>query len=310
MDIGGINMVTWLAATLVMGTPLVFAGIGEYLVEKVGVLNLGVEGMMLVGAVSGVIAFVEFHSRVVGFGAAMLAGVLMSMIFAVITQSFRANQVATGLALTIFGSGLSAFMGKPYEGVNIPQLHELHIPVLSHIPVVGPILFQQDPMVYVSMIVAGLVMWFSYRTRGGLIMRAVGESPESAHAMGYSVIGIRYLAIAAGGALAGLGGAYMSLVEPHLWVQNLVAGRGWIAVALVVFASWRPGRVVAGAYLFGGITRLGFELQARGVPIPSEALASLPYLATIVVLVMLSRDKVRLRLNRPASLTLPFFANG
>jgi simple sugar transport system permease protein len=200
-------------------------------------------------------------------------------------------------------------MGRPYEGEGIDALAKLHVPGLSDIPIIGPVFFNQDPMVYVAFAIGIAVMWFIYHTRAGLIVRAVGESPESAHAMGYHVIGIRYLAIAFGGAMAGIGGAYMSLVEPHLWVENLVAGRGWIAVALVVFASWRPGRVIAGAYLFGGITRLGFDLQALGVPIPSQALSSLPYLATIVVLVILSRDQVKLRLNRPAGLTKPFHAS-
>ncbi|MCS4504913.1 hypothetical protein KBTX_00438 [wastewater metagenome] len=310
MEIAGFNIVTWLAATLVMGTPLVLAGLGEFLAEKTGVLNLGTEGMMLVGAVSGFIAFVETDSQIAGFAVSMLAGAAMASLFALLTQTFRANQVASGLALTIFGVGLSAFMGRPYEGEGIQGLAKLHIPLLSDIPVLGPILFQQDPMVYLSIAIGAAVIYFTYHTRAGLVMRAVGESPESAHAMGYRVIGIRYLAVLSGGALAGLGGAYMSLVEPHLWVEGLVAGRGWIAVALVVFASWRPGRVMAGAYLFGGITRLGFELQGLGVPIPSQALSSLPYIATIVVLVILSRDRTKLRLNRPASLTKPFFATG
>ena len=301
---------TWLAATLVMGTPLMLAGLGEFLAEKTGVLNLGTEGMMLVGAAAGFIAFVELNSRALGFGVAMLAGAGMALLFAVLTQTFRANQVASGLALTIFGVGLSAFMGRPYEGAGIDALDKLQVPWLADLPVLGPILFRQDPMVYVSIAIGAAVIYFTYHTRAGLVMRAVGESPESAHAMGYRVIAIRYAAVLSGGALAGLGGAYMSLVEPHLWVEGLVAGRGWIAVALVVFASWRPGRVIAGAYLFGGITRLGFELQGLGIPIPSQALSSLPYLATIVVLVLLSRDQTKLRLNRPASLTKPFFATG
>ncbi|WP_435102661.1 ABC transporter permease [Arhodomonas sp. AD133] len=310
IEIGGFNVVTWLAATLVMGTPLVLAGLGEFLAEKTGVLNLGTEGMMLVGAVTGFIAFVESDSQVLGFVASMVAGAVMAALFAVLTQTFRANQVASGLALTIFGVGLSAFMGRPYEGEGIKGLAKLDIPVLSDLPIVGPIVFSQDPMVYVSLALGVAIIVFTYHTRAGLVMRAVGESPESAHAMGYPVIALRYLAVCVGGSLAGLGGAYMSLVEPHLWVENLVAGRGWIAVALVVFASWRPGRVLVGAYLFGGITRLGFELQGLGVPIPSQALSSLPYLATIVVLVLLSRDQTKLRLNRPASLTKPFFATG
>lgn len=310
IEIGGFNVVTWLAATLVMGTPLVLAGLGEFLAEKTGVLNLGTEGMMLVGAAAGFIAFVELDSRTLGFAIAMLAGAAMALLFAVLTQTFRANQVASGLALTIFGVGLSAFMGRPYEGAGIDGLDKLEVPWLADLPVLGPILFRQDPMVYVSIAIGVAVIYFTYHTRAGLVMRAVGESPDSAHAMGYRVIAIRYAAVLSGGALAGMGGAYMSLVEPHLWVEGLIAGRGWIAVALVVFASWRPGRVIAGAYLFGGITRLGFELQGLGIPIPSQALSSLPYLATIVVLVLLSRDQTKLRLNRPASLTKPFFATG
>lgn len=308
--IGEFNVVIWLSATLVMGTPLVLAGLGAYLCEKTGVLNLGTEGMMLVGAVTGLIVFVEVDSRVLGFLCSMLAGAGMALLFAVLTQTFRANQVASGLALTIFGFGLSAFMGRPYEGAGIDGLDRIMIPFLAEVPVIGPILFWQDPMVYLSIVIGIAIIYFTYHTRAGLIMRAVGESPESAHAMGYSVIGIRYLAVLTGGSLAGLGGAYMSLVEPHLWVEGLVAGRGWIAVALVVFASWRPGRVMLGAYLFGGVTRLGFELQGMGIAVPSELLSSLPYIATIVVLVILSRDQTKLRLNRPASLTKPFFPNG
>ncbi|HKJ95616.1 MAG TPA: ABC transporter permease [Gammaproteobacteria bacterium] len=310
IDLHGFQLTAWLAATLVMGTPLLLAGIGELVTEKAGVLNLGVEGMMLVGAIVGFIAFVETDSHLLGFGLAMVAGVATSMLFAVLTMTFRANQVASGLALTIFGVGLSSFMGRPYEGEGITGLAKLNVPGLTDIPVIGPIAFHQDALVYLSLAIALGVVWFIYHTRAGLVLRAVGESPESSHAMGYPVIGIRYLAIAFGGAMAGLGGAYMSLVEPHLWVENLVAGRGWIAVALVVFASWRPGRVIAGAYLFGGITRLGFDLQALGVPIPSQALSSLPYIATIVVLVILSRDRIKLRLNRPAGLGKPFHASG
>lgn len=310
IEVYGFNIQAWLAATLVMGTPLLLAGIGELVAEKSGVLNLGVEGMMLIGAVTGFIVFVTVDSRTLGFLASMLAGAGLSMIFALIAITFRANQVATGLALTIFGVGLSAFIGRPYEGEGIPALAKLDIPLLSDIPVLGTILFRQDPMVYVALLIGLAVIWFIYHTRAGLIVRAVGEAPASAHAMGYNVVAIRYAAVAFGGAMAGLGGAYMSLVEPHLWVENLVAGRGWIAVALVVFASWRPGRVILGAYLFGGITRFGFDMQAAGVAIPSQLLSSLPYIATIVVLVLLSRDRIKLRLNRPAGLARPFHGSG
>jgi simple sugar transport system permease protein len=295
-----------LMGTIRAGTPLLFAALGELVTEKAGVLNLGVEGMMLVGAVSGFIAMVVTGSPVLGFAAGMAAGVMMSLIFAILTQVFLTNQVATGLALTIFGVGLSAFIGLAYVGTPIDGVRNISIPVLTDIPVIGPLLFGHDPLVYFSIVLLAAVSWFLYRTRGGLILRAVGESHDAAHAIGYSVVKIRFLAIMFGGAMAGLAGAYLSLVYTPQWAENMSAGRGWIALALVVFATWRPVRVLIGAYLFGGITILSLHVQAQGFDVSSHLIATLPYLATILVLVLISRDATKIRLNAPASLGRPF----
>lgn len=288
------------------GTPLVFAALGELITEKSGVLNLGVEGMMLVGAVVGFIATVATGNPYIGILAAIAAGAAMSLVFGFLTLTLLTNQVATGLALTIFGIGLSAFLGIPYVGTPIEGLKPVAIPVLSEIPVVGPLLFSHDILIYVSILLFAVIAYFLYRTRGGLILRAVGESHDAAHAIGYHVIAIRYLAVMFGGACAGLAGAYLSLVYTPQWAENMTAGRGWIALALVVFATWRPGRVIAGAYLFGGITIVGLHIQALGFEISSHLVATLPYLATIVVLALISRDATKIRLNAPASLGKPF----
>ncbi len=293
-------------ATVRAGTPLVFAALGELITEKSGVLNLGVEGMMLIGAVAGFAGVVVTGSIAVGLIAAMLAGLLISLIFGVLTLTLQSNQVATGLALTIFGIGLSAFVGLSYIGTPIKGLQPIDIPGLTDIPVIGPLIFGHDLLVYASLLVFAAVAWFLYKTRGGLILRAVGESHEAAHALGYSVIGIRYLAVMFGGAMSGLGGAYLSLAYTPQWAENMTAGRGWIALALVVFATWRPARVVLGAWLFGGITIMGLHLQASGFEISSHLIATLPYLATILVLVLISRDATKIRLNAPASLGKPF----
>jgi simple sugar transport system permease protein len=295
-----------LFGTLRAGTPLVFAALGELVAEKAGTLNLGVEGMMLVGAVSGFIATVVTGNPYLGVLAAIAAGVLMSLIFAVLTQLLLTNQVATGLALTIFGIGLSAFIGIAYVGTPIQGLARISVPVLSDIPVLGPLLFKHDLLMYLSLVMFAAVAWFLYRTRAGLILRAVGESHDAAHAIGYSVVKIRFLAIMFGGGMAGLAGAYLSLVYTPQWAENMTAGRGWIALALVVFATWRPGRVLAGAYLFGGITILGLHVQAIGFDASSHLIATLPYLATIIVLALISRDATKIRLNAPASLGRPF----
>ncbi len=294
------------AGTMRAGTPLVLAALGELITEKSGVLNLGIEGMMLVGAVSGFIVTVLTGSVYLGVCAAIIAGMLMSLIFGVLTLSMMTNQVASGLALTIFGVGLSAFMGINYVGTPIAGLKPIAIPVLSDVPVIGPVLFNQDLLVYASYLLFFAIAWFLYRTRWGLILRAVGETHDAAHAIGHPVILIRYLAVMFGGAMAGLSGAYLSLVYTPQWAENMSAGRGWIALALVVFATWRPGRVLLGAYLFGGITILSLHVQALGYNVSSHLIATLPYLATIVVLVIISRDITKIKLNAPASLGRPF----
>ena len=289
-------------------TPLVFAATGELVAEKSGVLNLGVEGMMLIGAVFGFAAVTLTGEPLIGLAAAIVMGMLASMIFGVLTLSLLSNQVATGLALTIFGTGLSALVGLDYVGKTIEQIRAIHIPVLTELPVVGRLLFGHDPLVYVSIALLGVTHWSLKHTRWGMILRAVGDSDQSAHAIGYPVIAIRYAAVAFGGAMAGLGGAYLSLVYTPLWAEHMTAGRGWIALALVVFASWRPTRVLLGAVLFGGITILQLNAQAAGLGIPASFMSMLPYIATIVVLVLISRDSTRIRLNAPACLGKPFRA--
>lgn len=302
-----LDLVPILAGTLAAGTPLIFAGIGELVAERTGVINLGVEGMMLIGAIAG---FAFSTQTGLGPGAGLMAGavagMLTALLFAVLALSLAANQAACGLALTIFGVGLSAFIGQSFVSTSLPGLQPLSIPGLSTIPFIGPILFHQNYVVYLSMIVLLLVWWVLAKTRLGLLLKAVGESPESAHAMGYRVLAIRYGAVLFGGAMAGMGGAFLSTVYTPLWVENMVAGRGWIAIALVVFATWKPLRLMLGAYLFGGVTILQFHAQALGVEVPVELLAALPYLATIIVLVMISRDHKLLRMNLPASLGKSF----
>ncbi len=296
--------------TLAAGTPLVFAALGELVTEKSGVLNLGVEGMMLVGAVVAFIVASKSGSPWLGVAAGTAAGAAVSMIFGVIALSLLANQVATGLALSLFGVGLSAFVGLDFVSVVIEGIKPLSIKGLSDLPVVGQLLFGHNPLVYLSFVLFFAVQWFLYRSRAGLVLRAVGESPHSAHAIGYPVIAIRYSAVLFGGACSGLAGAYLSVAYTPLWVEGMVAGRGWIALALVVFATWKPWRVLAGAYLFGGVTLAQFQAQAAGSTIPAQYLSMLPYLATIVVLAIISRDAVTIRLNAPASLGKPFHPAG
>jgi len=299
-----------LLLTLAAGTPLVYAALGELVTEKSGVLNLGVEGMMLVGAVVAFIVAATTKSPWLGVVGGMAAGAGLSLVFAVVTLTLQANQVASGLALSLFGVGLSAFVGLDYVSVVIEPMAALHLPVLSDLPVVGKLLFSWNPLVYLSLVLFLLIQWFLFRTRAGLVLRAVGESPQSAHAIGYPVVRIRYLAVLFGGACAGLGGAYLSLVYNPSWVEGMTAGRGWIALALVVFATWKPWRVLAGAYLFGGVTLAQFQAQAMGVEIPAKYLSMLPYVATIVVLAVISRDATTIRLNAPASLGKPFHPDG
>ena len=296
------HLIPILVAAVAAGTPMVFAALGELVTEKSGVLNLGVEGMMLMGAVTGFAVASQTGNPWLGAVAGMAAGAAMALIFAVLTLNLMANQVASGLALTLFGIGLSAFLGKPYESVSLVVAPPPAIPLLSQIPVVGPLLFNYHLLVYVSWALFAAIAWFLYKSRAGLVLRSIGESPESAHAIGYPVIRIRYLATLFGGAMAGLGGAYLSEFYAPLWVEGMTAGRGWIALALVVFATWRPARVMIGAYLFGGVTIAQFFAQGAGVSIPSQFLSSLPYLATIIVLVFISRNLATIRLNAPVSL--------
>ncbi len=281
-------------------TPLVFAGIGELVTEKSGVLNLGVEGMMVVGAVAAFVTATLTQNYFLAVAVAALAGAFMAFLFGILTLSLMANQVATGLALTLFGVGLSALIGQDFVGTPVDAIAKLDIPVLTDLPVIGPILFGQDPLVYLSLVMVAGVSWFLYRTKAGLVLRAVGDSHDAAHSIGYSVIGIRYLAVMFGGAMSGIGGAYLSLAYTPMWAENMTAGRGWIALALIVFATWKPGLVLVGAYMFGGITILQLHAQAAGLDLPSQILSMLPYLATVIVLVLISKDESRIRKHAPA----------
>ncbi len=295
-----------IAATLNAGTVLALASLGLLINEKSGIVNLGAEGMMLCAAIAGFSAVVHSGSDLIGFAAGMGAGALLALVFGVLVIWLNANQYATGLAVSLFGAGFSAFAGISYVQEKIPQRPTFALPYLSDIPFLGAALFQHHPMVYLTVLLALALIWFLYRTRSGLVLRSVGESPEAAHALGYPVRRIRLLAVVAGGALCGLAGAYVSIVYTPLWVEGMVAGKGWIALALTTFATWRPARVLLGAYLFGGVTMLQFHLQGLGVEIPSQFLTMLPYLATIVVLALISRNPLWIRINMPASIGKPF----
>jgi len=308
MDLSTINPVLLIASLMVAATPIILAAIGELVVEKAGVLNLGVEGMMIIGAICGFAIAVETGSPLLGFIAAAAAGAILSLLFAFLTQILLANQVASGLALTLFGLGLSALIGQSYAGIKPPSTPKLNLPVLSDIPVLGPILFNHDAMVYFAVFMIAVVWAVLKYTRLGLILRAVGENHDAAHALGYKVVRIRMFAIMFGGACAGLGGAYLSLIRVPQWTEGMTAGAGWIALAIVVFASWKPWRVMLGAYLFGGVTVLQFNLQAAGVNIPVQYLAMSPYLITILVLVIMSSSKARSAMNAPAALGRIFHA--
>lgn len=295
-------------ATLVAGTPLVYAALGELVTERSGVLNMGVEGTMVFGAVIGFVTMMTTGHILLAVWAAMFAGAALAFGFSVLAISLRANQVAVGLALTIFATSLGSYIGKPYVGMALVLEPNALQQAAGSIPVLGLLLGRLHPLVWLSWLLFAAVFHFLYRTRTGLALRAVGESPEAAHAIGYPVIRIRYLATMFGGACAGLAGAYVSLIYTSLWTEGLIAGRGWIAVALVVFATWRPERAFAGAYLFGGATIAQLFAQGAWAGVPSELMSALPYLATILVLVLISRDAARLRLNVPASLGKPFSA--
>ncbi|MFC5607691.1 ABC transporter permease [Variovorax soli] len=301
------TLIPLVVMTLGAGTPLIFAALGELVTEKSGVLNLGVEGMMIVGAIAAFITASATQSLWLGVGAGCVAGALMALLFAFLTLTLQANQVATGLALAIFGAGVSAFAGKNHVGVAL-KLPGNGLGALGDVPVLGAFVQAVHPMVILSWLLFAGVAWFLYRTRPGLVLRAVGESPSSAHSLGYPVTRIRYLATVFGGITSGLAGAYLSLVYAPLWLEGMTAGRGWIALALVVFASWRPGRVMLGAYLFGGITIAQFFAQGAGIGFASQAMSMLPYLATVAVLVLISRNAAMVRLNTPVSLGKPFHA--
>ena len=277
-----------LQIVLIATTPLVFAGIGELVTEKSGVLNLGVEGMMLVGAVSAFIILVITGSYFLAFFVSILSGIIMSGLFAFLVLFLMSNQIATGLALTIFGIGLSSMLGKQYIGTPIDGL--------------SPWFF-----VIFSFLIVFLVSYFFYKTKAGLILRAVGESHNSAHALGYSVIKIRFLSIIFGGSMCALAGSYISICYAPMWQEGMTAGRGWIALALVVFATWKPERVLIGAYIFGGVTILQMNLQALGLRFPGQFFSMAPYVATIIVLVLISSNKLRIKLSAPAALTIPFY---
>ena len=295
------------AATLNAGTVLAIAALGLLINEKAGVVNLGAEGIMLCAAIAGFAAVVHTGSDWIGFAAGMGAGALLAAVFGLLAIWLNTNQYATGLALSLFGAGFSAFVGIGYVQEKLPERMQFAIPWLQDIPLLGPALFRQHPMVYFTIALVAWLVWFLYRSRTGLVLRSVGEAPESAHALGYPVRRIRLAAVVAGGALCGLAGAYISVIYTPLWVQGMVAGKGWIALALTTFATWRPGRVLLGAYLFGGVTMLQFHFQATGTEVPSQFLTMLPYLATIVVLALISRNPAWIRVNMPASLGKPFY---
>lgn len=295
-----------IVAVMMAATPLLLAALGEMMTEKSGVLNLGVEGMMLVGAVCAFAAAYSTGNAYLGVIAGALAGALLAGFFALLVLGLLTNQVATGLALTLFGLGLSALIGKGFVGQPIPRLPILAIPGLSDLPLIGPLLFGHDLLVYLSLAAVFVMHRIIGRTRVGLTLRAVGESPQVAHGLGLSVRRVQAVCVLIGGLFAGLGGAYLSLAYTPMWAENMTSGRGWIALALVVFGTWRPLRVLAGAYLFGAMTLAQLHLQGLGVPIPSQFLSMLPYIATILVLVLMSRDTVRIKLNAPAALGKSF----
>jgi general nucleoside transport system permease protein len=293
-------------SVIAASTPLLLAAAGELVVERAGVLNLGIEGMMIMGAACGFAAAHFTGSVTIGAICGTLAGAGMAAIFAALTLGLAVNQVAAGLALTIFGIGLSGLIGAGFVGERIDAAPHLYIPFLTDIPVIGKILFGQDAFVYGSIALVVGIWWFLYRTRAGLVLRAIGDSHASAHALGYPVLKIRTLAVLFGGACAGLGGAYLPLAYTPFFVPGMTAGRGWIALALVVFSSWKPGRVVIGAYLFGAVTILQLHAQGLGLGIPSQLMSSLPYLATVIVLVLISRGRGVAGSAAPASLGLVF----
>ena len=309
MEILSINPAVLIASLMVAATPILLAAMGELVVEKSGVLNLGVEGMMIIGAVCGYVVAVNTGAPWLGFVGAALGGAALSMVFGLLTQYLMTNQVATGLALTLFGLGLSALIGTEYLQLRPPPMGDINLGPLADIPFFGTVLFQHDIIVYLSLALVAATWAFLKFTRAGLILRAVGESHDAAHALGYKVIYVRLAAIAFGGACAGLGGAYLSLIRVPQWTEGMTAGAGWIALAIVVFGSWKPLWVLVGAYLFGGVTVLQLNLQAAGLAVPVEYLSMSPYLITILVLVIMSSGRGRAALNAPADLGKIFHAS-
>lgn len=300
-------IISVLSTGIVLGTPLLFAALGEILSERAGVMNLGVEGMMLIGAVSGFAVAVNTQNQWWGIVAALLAGGLVALIHAFLTITLKANQVVSGLALTIFGTGLSAYLGKPLIGIPAPASFKVwEIPVLSQIPILGPILFKHDILVYLSFGVVALFWFVLFKTKTGLIIRAAGENPAAADAAGLNIFTVRYLSVMVGGMMSGAAGAYLSLAYAPSWLENMTAGRGWIAVALVIFAMWNPVRALFGAYIFGIIDALGFQLQTQGVNIPSFFLKMLPYLFTFIILIVMTRETKNRRVATPEALGLPY----
>ena len=295
------------AATLNSGTVLAFAALGLLINERAGIVNLGAEGMMLVAAIAGFATAVHTGNDWIAFGAGALAGAALAAAFGALVIWLNTNQYATGLALSLFGAGFSAFVGIRYTQEKLGEHRAFEIPGLADLPFAGPALFRQHPMVYLAIALTIAIAWFLYRSRPGLVLRAIGESPESAHALGYPVRRIRLAAVVVGGAMCGVAGAYISVVYTHLWVEGMTAGKGWIALALTTFATWRPARILLGAYLFGGVTMLQLQLQGEGVQLSSQFLTMLPYLATILVLVLISRNATFIRVNMPASIGKPFF---
>lgn len=295
-----------IAATLNSGTILALASLGLLINEKAGILNLGAEGMMLCAALAGFAAVVHTGNPWLGFLAGAAAAAVLAGVFGWMVIWLGTNQYATGLALSLFGAGISAFLGTSYVQEKLPDVGLMTLGWLADLPFVGPALFRHHPMVYLTMALAVGLIWFLQRTRAGLILRSVGESPESAHALGYNVRRIRLMAVVTGGALCGLAGAYVSTVYTPLWVEGMIAGKGWIALALTTFATWRPARVLLGAYLFGGVTMLQFHFQSSGVSIPAQFLNMMPYIATVVVLALISRNPQWIRVNMPQSIGKPF----
>jgi len=285
---------------MIASAPLIFAAIGALLVERSGVLNLGVEGMMIVGALLGFVVISHTNNAYLAVLAALVAGMVIASIFAFLTQFLLTNQVATGLALTLFGLGFAAFAGREYTEVTIDLIGPIYIPILSEIPYLGPSLFSLNPLIYLAFFMVYIVWWFLFKTKQGLILRAIGDNHDAAHAIGHNVVLYRFIAILFGGAMAGLGGAFLSLVQVPIWGEGMTAGRGWIAIGLVVFASWQPFRVILGAVLFGGITVLQLHAQGFDIRISAQYLSMIPYLATIVILVSL-----RMRLKNKTNRTVP-----